>query len=112
MLKKTFPRWMGWVPDSIATLDSDSPDVKRAVSVTEGVMIGDGVDMLLGLTKWARQLIGMDRATRFVAEGEKATNYFKKNVEIDLTPEEVVERSAGKRTVELDEIVCLAKKLN
>ena len=104
MLKKTFPRWWGWVPDSIATLDSDSPDVKRAKNVTEGTVLGVGTDMVLGLTKWARQLWGMDRATRFVAEGEKATNFFKKNVEIDLTPEEVVERSAGKRTVELDEI--------
>jgi hypothetical protein len=29
-LKRAFPAQFGWIPDDIATLDSDSPDVKRA----------------------------------------------------------------------------------
>ena len=35
-LKKSFPAQFGWIPDDIATLDSDSPDVKRAKNVVEG----------------------------------------------------------------------------
>ena len=36
-LKKAFPAQFGWIPDNVATLDSDSPDIKRAKNVTEGV---------------------------------------------------------------------------
>ncbi len=39
-LKKSFPAQFGWIPDNVATLDSDSPDVKRAKNVTEGVGLG------------------------------------------------------------------------
>ena len=104
MLKKTFPRWFGWISDDIATLDSDSPDVKRAKNVTEGAYLGVGTDVILGLTKWARGLRGMDKATRIVPENEKATKWLKDNIEIDLTPEAAVERSAAKRSTELDEL--------
>ena len=33
-LRKTWPRWFGWVPEDLATLDSDSPETKRAKNVT------------------------------------------------------------------------------
>lgn len=104
MLKKTFPRWFGWIPDDIATLDSDHPDIKRRKTVVEGTYLGVGTDTVLGLTKWARGLLGMDRVTRIVPENETAAAWQKKNIEIDLTPEAVVERSAAKRSEALDEL--------
>ena len=104
MLKKTFPRWFGWIPNDIATLDSDSPDVKRAKNVTEGTYLGTGSDVLLGLTKWVRGLRGMDKATRLVPENEKASKWINDNIDLDATPEDVVERSAAKRASELDEL--------
>ena len=53
-LRKTWPRWFGWVPEDLATLDSDSPETKRAKNVTEGAYLGIGTDMLLGLNKLFR----------------------------------------------------------
>lgn len=103
-LKKTFPRTYGWIPDNIATLDTDSPDVKRIKNVTEGVYLGAGSDLLLGATKFVSNMAGMVRAASYVPESEKATKWFAKNVEIKNTPEEVVEASAAKRSAELDEV--------
>ena len=40
VLKKSFPKTMGWVPDDLATLDSDSPDQKRAKNIYEGIGLG------------------------------------------------------------------------
>jgi hypothetical protein len=46
-LRKTWPRWWGWVPEDLATLDSDSPDTKRAKNVTEGAYLGVGTDIFI-----------------------------------------------------------------
>src|SRR6056300_1642300 len=40
MLKSNMPREFGWIPDDIATLDSDSPDVKRGKNDLEGTGLG------------------------------------------------------------------------
>jgi hypothetical protein len=103
-LRKNWPRWFGWIPDDVATLDTDSPDVKRAKNVTEGVYLGVGTDLLLGLNKLFKATRGVDRATQWVPESEKAKNWFKENIELEGTPEEVVEASAAKRSEALDEI--------
>ena len=103
-LKKSWPRWMGWIPDNIATLDTDSQDVKRAKNVTEGVALGAGVDVLLGINKLAKGLRGIARETQWTPETEKAKNWFNKNITKEGTPEEVIEESAGRRAVELDEV--------
>ena len=39
-LKKSWPRTLGWLPDSVTTLDSDSPDIKRGKNVLEGTYLG------------------------------------------------------------------------
>ena len=103
-LKKIWPRWFGWIPDDITTLDTDSPDVKRAKNVTEGAALGIGTDVLLGLGKLLKATRGVDRATQWVPESEKAKNWFKENLELEGTPEEVVEASAAKRSEALDEV--------
>ena len=103
-LKKAWPRWMGWIPDNIATLDTDSPDVKRGKNVTEGVYLGAGSDILLGLNKLVKGLRGITRATQWTPQTEKAKNWFNKNITKEGTPEEVIEASAAKRASELDEV--------
>jgi len=103
-LRKIYPRWFGWIPDDIATLDKDSPDVKRAKNVLEGVYLGVGADMLLGLNKLFRGLRGIDTNTRWVPETEKAGKFFSKNVEVEGTVDDVVEASAAARSDALDEI--------
>jgi hypothetical protein len=81
-LKKNWPRWFGWIPDDVATLDTDSPDVKRGKNVTEGVYLGVGTDVLLGLNKLFKAARGIDRATQWIPETEKAKNWFSKNLRI------------------------------
>jgi len=103
-LKKSFPRTFGWIPDNIATMDTDSPDMKRIKNVTEGVYLGPGSDLLLGATKFASNMVGMVKAASHIPESEKAVKWFADNVEIKNTPEEVVEASAAKRSGELDEV--------
>ena len=103
-LKKSWPRWFGWIPDDIATLDTDSTEVKRAKNVTEGAGLGVGTDVLLGLGRLIKATRGVNRATQWVPESEKAKNWFKENLELEGTPEEVVEASAAKRSEALDEI--------
>ena len=104
MLKKAWPRTFAWIPDNIATLDSDSPDVKRMKNVTEGTYLGFSTDFLQGAVKWATNLAGTAKAVKHIPENEKAAKWFKENVEIKNTPEEVIEASAAKRSGELDEV--------
>ena len=104
MLKKTFPRTWGWIPDNIATMDTDSPEVKRIKNVVEGVYLGGSSDMLVGALKFIKNLRGAHRAASHIPENEKAVKWFSENVEIKNTPEEVVEASAAKRSAELDEV--------
>ena len=103
-LKKSYPRTWGWIPDNIATLDGESPDVKRGKNVLEGAYLGIGIDMIMGLVKRHKQIKDTHDLLRHVGEDEKGAAWFKKNVEIDKTPEDVIERSAAKRSTELDEL--------
>lgn len=102
-LRKTWPRWFGWVPEDLATLDGDSPEMKRAKNVTEGAYLGVGTDLLLGLNKLFRNVRGFQKGAP-IPETEKAGNYFKKTVEIEGDVEDVIEASAVKRSDSLDEI--------
>ncbi len=102
-LKKAWPRWTGWIPEDIATLDGDSPETKRYKNVLEGAYLGVAADLLGGLSKFARGLKGFQKGAP-IPETEKATNYFKKNVEIEGDVEDVIEASAAKRSGSLDEI--------
>ena len=103
-LKKSFPKWTGWIPDNIATLDSDSPDVKRMKNVNEGVYLGVGADLVMGLGKLAKGIKGMTDSY-WVGESEKGMKFVKKNVvkEPD-TAADVVEAASVGRQLEMDEL--------
>jgi len=105
-LKKNLPSWFGWIPDNIATLDSDSPDVKRAKNMTEGVGLGLGVDFIEGVGKLVKGIRGVLRSTQWVPESEKARNWFSKNLgsEVADDMEEAVAESAARRSDALDEL--------
>ena len=60
-LRKTYPRYFGWLPENLATLDGESPEVKRAKNVLEGAYLGLGTDMLLGLNKLFRGRVVLPR---------------------------------------------------
>lgn len=105
-LKKNFPAQFGWIPDNIATLDSDSPDVKRQKNVTESTGIGFFADTVEGAAKLIKGLRGLGRATQWVPESEKAKNWFDTNLgkETIDDAEEAIAESAARRSDALDEL--------
>lgn len=104
-LKKMFPKTFSWISDDWATLDSDSPDVKRAKNVNEGIGLGLFSDLLVGAGKLIRGIRGTQKATRIIPENEKATNWINKNVSIEAdTPDDIVAQSMLSREEILDEI--------
>lgn len=100
-LKEEFPSVFGWIPDNIATLDTDSPDVKRKKNILEGFGLGgilDGVGYLAKAAKPALQgllpgtkIIPIDDAAKAsIAKeaeqlkpltGDPAVDYVGRNVE-------------------------------
>ncbi len=105
-LKKNFPATFGWIPDNVATLDSDSPDVKRLKNVNEGLGLGFFVDTVEGIAKVVKGSRGIKRSTQWVPESEKAENWFKKNVGTETTDdlEEAVAEASARRSDALDEL--------
>ena len=105
-LKKSFPAQFGWISDDVATLDSDSPDVKRQKNVVEGVGLGLFVDVVEGIGKLAKGIRGVVRNTQWIPESEKASNWFAKNLASETTDdiEEAVAESAARRSDALDEL--------
>ena len=102
-LRKTWPRWWGWVPEDLATLDSDSPETKRVKNVTEGAYLGIGTDMLLGLNKLFRSVRGLQQGAP-VPKTEKAAAALKRMRVAEGDVEDVIETSAAKRSDSLDEL--------
>ena len=101
VLKKNWPSWYGWIPEDLATLDSDSPDMKRAKNVTEGVYLGVGTDVLVGTVKLLSKVRGL--RSEYIPQSEKA----KKVTDLlnaDVEPDEAVNLSAGARSDALDEL--------
>ena len=108
MLRKSFPQTWGWIPESVATLDSDSPDVKRAKNRNEGIGVGLGADVLIGVAKLTKALRGVQHATQWVPENEKATKFvqnMQKRQKLSADPvENEVFNSAKKRSDDLDDL--------
>lgn len=77
-LKKMFPSTYGWIPDDVATLDTDSPDTKRMKNRNEGIGLSFFGDFMLGATKIARAMKGVDDATKWVPKNEQAKNFVKR----------------------------------
>ena len=65
-LKKEFPATFGWIPDDIATLDTDSPDVKRSKNTWEGFGLNPLTEGIVYLAKAAKGLKGMVTGTKII----------------------------------------------
>jgi len=107
MLKQTWPNTYGWVSNDWATLDDDEPDIKRKKNMLEGLGIGFAADVLVGGGKLAKSLKGVDRATQWVPENEKAAAILNNMKEPDLATdplENVVLQSAKRRYDQLSEV--------
>ena len=118
-LKKTWPSTYGFISDDWATLDSDSPDIKRDKNTKEGAVLGMFSDVLVGALKLARSRAGIIEATKWVPSNEKAKSWFakafKKQKITDNIPDPVeaeVVKGAIKRDLGLDELAAYNLEVN
>jgi hypothetical protein len=104
--KRAVPSWFGWISDDIATLDSDSPEVKRNKNVLGGVGTSLAIEMFEVVGRIAKAARGITRATQWVPESEKAKNWFGKNLTSDAVDdaEEALAEIVAKRSDALDEL--------
>ena len=100
MLKQNYPRTWGWIPDSVATLEDDSPDVKRMKNVNEGVGLGLAVDILGNMGRIWKGISGSQETARWLPEAEKAAAF--KNANTSTSDSYNV--SALRRQEALDEV--------
>lgn len=70
--KSVFP----WIPDNIATLDSDSPDIKREKNIKEGLGFGLFIDILGATVKGIKSVIKTADGVQFKPRDEVAQQYF------------------------------------
>ena len=103
MLKSNMPREFGWIPDDIATLDSDSPDVKRGKNALEGTGLGIFTDVLGAVSKALVRSKGVKSATQWLPEAETA-GYFKTIAKETNETIEDIGISLNRRSEALDEL--------
>lgn len=108
--KKMFPRQTAWIPDEIATLDKDSPDLKRLKNMYFSVGLGGFTDSVEALSGFLKAQKGLFKATKFIPESEQSTKFFK-NIDMADEPltfddyvEELMNGNAASRAQSLDEI--------
>ena len=122
-LKKNFPATYDFVPDSLATVDSDSPDEKRAKNIKEDILGGAIIDLLEPATTLAKGLFrnrqvavppNIQRAVpKLVGETPQASAWVDSNQpKIYDTPEEAVVANVAKREESLDELGAYNLSLN
>jgi hypothetical protein len=67
MAKKTLPPQWDFIPDSMATLDSDSPDMKKQKSINEDIALGFLIPTVGALSKF----VNATTAARAATKGQK-----------------------------------------
>ena len=122
-LKKNFPVVGDYIPDNLATLDSDSPDEKRLKNIKEDLLGGALIDLLEPGYKLAKGLFanrqvavppGVQRAVpQLIGETPEAMKWIDDNKPPTyLTPEEEVVANVIKREDSLDELGSYNLSLN
>jgi hypothetical protein len=114
-LKKLFPETFSWISNDWATIDSDSPELKRAKSINEGVGLGMFTAFLEAGGQLLRGIKGTTKETRFIA-GTDTEEAFFKDLELASynTPEEAFANAVVNQEEALDEIgaYMLSKRTN
>lgn len=117
-LKKAFPKTFDFIPDSMATLDSDAPDMKRQKNIREDIGLGFVTDLALGSVKFVNALVGavvsLRRSNKLVGETPQARKWLDTNKPpaSSADPEEAVIQSAIKQEEALDEMGMYGYSMN
>ena len=108
-LKKSFPQHMQWISDDIATLDGDSPEIKRAKSISEGAYMGTVSSLMEAAGAVARAIKGTNRVTKIVEGPDSVKSYIDdiNSGAIEKTPEEVFIEATKAQEEQLDELAAL-----
>jgi len=102
-LKKTFPGPLtDWISNDWATLDSDSPELKKSKNTNEGVGLGIFSDFLVGVAKLLRARSGVKKIVEIIPESEQAKTFIKNLPAEADTPEAVVLQSMDGREAAKD----------
>jgi DNA-nicking Smr family endonuclease len=105
VLRANLPQQLGWLPSNLATMDGDSPDTIRAKNVMEGVYLGVGLDVLLGVAQIVRRAGGFE--TKYLPKSETSGAFFErynKEVPPNETPEDFVNRQVTQRETATTEV--------
>ena len=117
-LKKAFPKTFDFIPDSMATLDSDTPDMKRQKNIREDIGLGFVTDLALGSVKFIDALVGttgaLRKSNKLVGETPQARQWLDTNKPpaSSADPEEAVIQSAIKQEEALDEMGMYGYSMN
>ena len=109
-LKKSFPKTYDFIPDSVATLDSDSPDEKRQKNIREDIGGGMFVELLGSAIRFGTAIgqtgLGVRRSNKLVGETAEARKWLSENSPKPRSddPEEYLVEGAIKQEEALDEI--------
>ena len=109
-LKKAFPKGFDFIPDSMATLDSDTPDMKRQKNIREDIGLGFVTDLAIGSVKFVDAIFNatgaLRKSNKLVGETPQARKWLDTNKPpaSAVDPEEAVIQSAIKQEEALDEL--------
>jgi len=82
-LKKSFPKTFDFIPDSIATLETDDADMKRQKNIYEDLGLGFVTDLTIGSVRFINALSGtrgaLRASTRLTGETEEARRWLTTN---------------------------------
>ena len=110
MLKKSFPKTYDFIPDSWATLDGDSPDLKRQKSINEDLALGFMLPLVGFAGKFSSAVSEVQTVFRkppvIVGESEQAVKYLAANrpKPVSEVPEEAMLEYVAKQEEALDEL--------
>ena len=109
-IKQAFPEQFDFIPDSLATLKDDPPDLKRKKNIYEDMGLGVFTSFAEGAVKFvgamANAASSLRRSNRLVGETPQARAWLEANAPkpSSADPEEVINASAIKQEEALDEI--------
>ena len=117
-LKKAFPKTFDFIPDSMATLDSDTPDMKRQKNIREDIGLGFVTDLALGSVKFVNAIVdatgALRKSNRLVGETPQSRKWLDTNKPpaSSADPEEAIIQSAIKQEEALDEMGMYGYSMN
>jgi hypothetical protein len=109
-IKQSFPETMDFIPDNWATLDGESPDIKRQKSINEDLAMGFMIPMIGFAGKFASAVSEVKdvfkNAPKIVGESDQAVKYLAANrpKPTSEVPEEAMLEYQAKQDEALDEL--------